>query len=87
MYGRMGLLLVLSSVRKILLMSVYTCYFVVVAVVAVVAVVVGAVGVRACVDIASGLVLGVSVVGPWPVLPVAVSVCVAYTVDLKMWWS
>jgi hypothetical protein len=81
MYGRMGLLLVPSSVCKILLVSVYTCYFVVVSVV------VGAVGVGACVDIASGLVLDVPIVGPWPVLPVAVSVCVAYTLDLKMWWS
>jgi hypothetical protein len=70
-----------STVRKILLMFVYTCYFVIVAVV------VGAVGVGACVDIASGLVPGVPVVGPWPVLCVAVSVCVAYTLDLMMWWS
>jgi hypothetical protein len=82
MHGRMVLLIVPSSVRKILLLvSVYTCYFVVVAVVF------GAVGVGACIDIASGLVLGVPVVGSWPVLPVAVTVCVAYTLDLKMWWA
>jgi hypothetical protein len=80
MYRRMGLLLVPSSVRKILLMSVYTCYFVVVAVV------VGAVSIGACIAIASRLALGVPVVGPWPVLPVAVSVCVAFTLDLKMWF-
>jgi hypothetical protein len=78
MYGRMGLLLVPSSVRNILLVYVYTCYFVVVAVVF------GAVGVGACIDIASGLVLGVPVVGSWPVSPVAVSVCDAYTLDLKI---
>jgi hypothetical protein len=81
MYGRMGLLIVPSSVGKIFLVSVYTCYFLVVAVVF------GAVGVGACVDIAPGLVLGVPVVGSWPVLTVAVCECIAYTLDLKMWWS
>jgi hypothetical protein len=75
----MVLLLVPSSVCKILLMSVYTCYFLVVAVV------VGAVCVGACVDLASWLVLAVTVVGPWSALPVVVSVCVVYTLDLKMW--
>jgi hypothetical protein len=77
----MGFLIVPSFVRKILLMSVNTCNFVVVAVV------VGAVGVGACVDVASGLVLCVPVVvGSWFVLSVALSVCVAYTLDLKIWW-
>jgi hypothetical protein len=62
-------------------MSVYTCNFVVVAVV------VGTVGVGACVDVASGLVLGVPVaVGSRSVLSVALSVCVTYTLDLKVWW-
>jgi hypothetical protein len=72
----MVLLLVPSSICKFLLMSVYTCYFVVVAVV------VGAVGLGACIDVASWLVMAVTVVGPWPALPVAVSVCVVCTLDL-----
>jgi hypothetical protein len=53
-------------------MSVYTCYFVNVAVV------VGAVGVGACVDVASWLVMAVTVVGPWSPLPVAMSMCIVY---------
>jgi hypothetical protein len=76
----MVILLEPSSVCKILLMSVYTCYFIVVAVV------VGAVCVGACVDVASWLVMVVTVVGPWSALPIAMSVCVVYTLDLTMWW-
>jgi hypothetical protein len=76
----MGLLLVPTFVCKILLIFVYTCYFVVVAVV------VGAVCVGACIDVASWLVLADTVVGPWSPMPVALSVFIVHTLDLKMWW-
>jgi hypothetical protein len=80
LYGIMGLLLVPSSVYKILLLSVYSCDLILVAVV------VGAACISVFIHVTSRLVLAATVVGSRSSLPVAVSVSVVNTLHLKMRW-